>query len=221
MSKSTAILLAPPGGSALPGEAEAAALLAGGGIAAFPTDTFYGLGGSAFSAGAVEAVYALKGRPRGKPLPIVVADRDMAEAAAAAGLPESFGYLADGLWPGPLSLVVRAGPALPAAMLGPGRTVALRVPALPWLRSLLRRCGAPLISTSANPSGGAEIDDPAEVRRLFEGRIDLIIDGGRAPGGAVSTMVDLTRSEPVLLRPGAVPWARVLAALAARSHRQG
>lgn len=217
----TMILLVPPGGSFLPGEADAAALLAGGGIAAFPTDTFYGLGGSAFLARTAEAVYALKGRPRGKPLPIVVADREMAEAAAADGLPEAFGRLAEELWPGPLSLVVRAGPALPSAILGPGGTVAMRVPALPWLRSLLHRCGGPLISTSANPSGAAEIADPAEVRRLFDGRIDLIIDGGRTPGGAASTMVDLTRGEPVLLRSGAVSWDRILAALAVRPHRQG
>ncbi len=217
----TAILSAPPGGSALPGEADAAALLAGGGIAAFPTDTYYGLGGSAFLARAVEAVYALKGRPRGRPLPVVVADLEMAKAAAAGGLPEAFRRLAGELWPGPLSLVVRAGSALPAPMLGPGGTVAMRVPAVPWLRSLLRRCGWPLISTSANLSGAAEVDDPAEVRRLFEGRVDLIIDGGKTPGGAPSTMVDLTRGEPVLLRPGAVPWEKILAVLTARPHRQG
>jgi len=195
-------------------------VLGGGGIAVYPTDTFYGLGGSAFSVEAAEAVYALKGRQRGKPLPVVVADLEMA-AAAAADPPESFGRLAASLWPGPLSLVVRAGPGLPAAMLGPGGTVAMRVPALPWLRSLLRRCGFPLISSSANRSGAAEIDDSAEVRRLFQGSVDLIIDGGRTPGGAASTVVDLTKGEPVLLRPGAVPWDRILAALAGRPHREG
>ncbi len=97
----------------------------------------------------------------------------------------------------------------------------MRVPALPWLRSLLRRCGFPLISSSANRSGAAEIDDSAEVRRLFQGSVDLIIDGGRTPGGAASTVVDLTKGEPVLLRPGAVPWDRILAALAGRPHREG
>lgn len=216
----TAILFAPPEGIAMPGEARAAAILAGGGIAAFPTDTFYGLGGSALSARAVDGVYTLKGRPRGKPLPIVVADREMAETVAAPRLPEAFGRLAEELWPGPLSLIVRAGPVLPPAMLGPGGTVAMREPALPWLRSLLRRCG-PLISTSANLSGESETDDPAEVRRLFDGRVDLIIDGGRTPGGAASTMVDLTGVEPALLRAGAVPWDRVLAVLAAGTHRRG
>jgi len=135
-------------------------------------------------------------------------------SAAAADPPGSFARLADAFWPGPLSLVVRAGSGLPEAMLGSDRTVALRVPAVPWLRRLLLRLGAPLISTSANRTGEPEIDDFGPARRLFEGRVDMIVDGGRTPGGAASTIVDLTGAEPVLLRPGAVAWDRILAALA-------
>lgn len=209
----TRVFSASPGVPRLAAEEDAADLLSGGGIAVYPTDTFYGLGGCAVSAAAVDRIYALKGRFRGKPLSIVVADLEMA-GAAAADLPDVFGRLAASFWPGPLSLVVRAGPALPAAMLGPGGTVAMRVPALPWLRSLLRKIGSPLTATSANHSGGSEIDDPVEARRIFEGRVELVIDGGKTPGGAASTIVDLSRGEPRLLRPGAVPWDRVRAFLA-------
>lgn len=182
------------------------------GIAVYPTDTFYGLGGNAYSSAAVEKIYDLKGRRRDKPLSIVVADLEMAGLAAADPPAALFG-LAAAFWPGPLTLVLRARPGFPPAMLGPGGTVAMRVPALPWLRSLLAAAGFPLTATSANPTGEGEIDDPAEARRIFEGRVDLFIDGGRTPGGAVSTIVDLTGETPRLLRPGAVPWDDIQACL--------
>ncbi|MDD8024919.1 MAG: L-threonylcarbamoyladenylate synthase [Acidobacteriota bacterium] len=204
----TRILYALPDARSLPQEGEAAAILGRDGIAVYPTDTFYGLGGNAFSAAAVDRIYELKERFRDRPLPIVVSGLEMA-AAVAAVLPEAFRRLAAVFWPGPLSLVVPARPVLPAAMLGPGGTVAMRVPALPWLRGLLDRTGFPLTSTSANRSGASEIDAAAEARRLFEGRVDLMIDGGKTPGGAVSTIVDLSGPEPLLLRPGAVAWDRI------------
>ncbi len=192
--------------------AEIAAILRADGVMAYPTDTFYGLGVNAFSAAAVEKIYALKKRERGKPLSIVVADQAQARSAASL-VPSILDTLAGEFWPGPLTLVLKAGPVFPPEMLGPGGTIALRVPALAWLRGLLRLTGFPITATSANLSGDGGMDDQEAVRRVFDGRIDLIVDGGRTPGGAPSTIVDLTAGAPRLLRSGAIPWDRILAAL--------
>jgi len=179
---------------------------------AYPTDTFYGLGVNAFSAAAVEKIYALKRRDRGKPLSIVVADSAQARSVAK-DLPPALDILAGAFWPGPLTFVLNAARLFPPEMLGAGGTIALRVPALPWLCELLRRTGFPVTATSANLSGDNELDEPDEVRRIFEGRTELIVDCGRTPGGAPSTIVDLTAGAPRLIRPGVVSWNRILAAL--------
>jgi L-threonylcarbamoyladenylate synthase len=192
---------------------EIAAVLRADGVMAFPTDTFYGLGADALSSAAVEKIYALKRRDRGKPLAIVVADPAQARAFTRDH-PPALDILARSFWPGPLSLVLKAAPGFPPEILGFGGTVALRVPALPWVCELLGRTGFPVTATSANLSGDGELDDPEAVRAAFDGRTDLIIDGGRTPGGAPSTIVDLTAGAPRLLRPGALSWGRILAALA-------
>jgi len=183
--------------------APAAAALRADGILAYPTETFYGLGGLAFSARAVERIYGLKQRDRGKPLSVVIADLDMACEIAGA-LPPLFLDLAHAFWPGPLTLVARARPLFPPAMLGPGGSLAMRVPGTKWLREFLRMLGAPVTATSANLSGGAEISRPEEVIELFRGKVDIIVDGGPTPGGLPSTIVDLTSDKPVIVRPGAV-----------------
>ena len=129
----------------------------------------------------------------------------------AAPLPPVLVRLAGEFWPGPLTVVLKAAPGFPAALLGPDGTIGLRIPPAPWLRRLLFELSAPVTATSANLSGEKELADPAEVRRLFAGRVELIVDGGRTPGGRPSTVVDLTREPAVILRAGAVP-AEALAA---------
>ncbi len=180
------------------------AVLDAGGIIVYPTETFYALGASADSAAGMERIYRLKERERGKPLSIVVADLAMARASAAT-FPDPFERLAGGFWPGPLTLVVKARPGFPGAVLGPGGSIAMRVPGSAWLRALLAHLGRPLTATSANLSGQAEISGGAEAIRQFEGRVDLIVDGGDAPGGQASTIVDLTSIPPRVIRAGAVP----------------
>lgn len=193
------------GGALAPDDARLiTAILKGDGVLAYPTETFYGLGASALSGKAVEKIYALKRRDRGKPLSIIVADMAMAEKAADS-IPPAAKKLAKEFWPGPLTVVLKARPVFPAEMLGPGGSIAMRVPGVAWLRKLLKRLGSPLTATSANVSGAREISDPREVIRLFRGKIDLIIDGGTTPGGLPSTIVDLTLSQPRVLRSGAVP----------------
>ena len=180
--------------------------LRAGGSMAYPTETFYGLGVLAYSAEAVERIYALKRREAGKALSVVISDLDMAEAAAGP-LSAPFLALALAFWPGPLTLVAPARPLFPPRMLGPGGSLAMRVPGTPWLRECLRLLGAPVTATSANPSGGPEISRPEDAIALFLGKVDVIVDGGPTPGGLPSTIVDLTAARPRLVRAGAVPEA--------------
>jgi L-threonylcarbamoyladenylate synthase len=181
-------------------------------IAAYPTETFYALGAAAFSKRAVEKIYRLKKREQGKPLPVVASDLDMVKEISAS-LPSSFRLLAEEFWPGPLTLVLPAAAGLPEFLLGPGRTIAVRIPPHSWLRGLVREICQPLTATSANLSGEKELADPAEVIALFHGRIEIVVDGGPSPGGAPSTIVDLTSSEPRILRMGAIPEVRIRAVL--------
>ena len=189
-----------------------AAALREGAVAAYPTETFYALGAAAFSKKAVARIYRLKGRAAGKALSVVVPDLDMVREIAAT-LPPGFVALAGELWPGPLTLVLPAAPAVPDFLAGPGRTIAVRIPPLPWLRALVRELGEPLTATSANPAGERETADPAVVAATFGGRVDLLVDGGPSPGGLPSTIVDLSGERPRILREGRIPAARIEALL--------
>lgn len=200
-------------GRANAGEVRAvAASLREGAIAAYPTETFYALGAAAFSRKPVARIYRLKGRAAGKALSVIVPDLDMVRDVAAS-LPPGFIALAGELWPGPLTLVLPAAPAVPGFLAGPGRTIAVRIPPPPWLRALVRELGEPLTATSANRAGEKEISDPNEVSALFGGRIDLLVDGGPTPGGLPSTIVDLCGGRPRILRQGAIPESRIEALL--------
>jgi len=178
------------------------------GVMVYPTETFYGLGALAFSEKAVRKVYRLKKRERGKPLSVVISDFAMAESIACSVVP-LFRTLASEFWPGPLTLVIKARPIFPPQMLGPGGSLAMRIPKAVWLRELIRRLGIPITATSANISGEEEISRSEEVLRVFRRKTDLIVDGGPTPGGWPTTIVDLTSDEPRLLRTGAVPVSRL------------
>ena len=176
----------------------------------FPTDTLYALGCQALNAAAVERVRRAKGRDDGKPLPLVIADREQLSGLCAR-LPQALGPLAERFWPGPLSLVVPAGPNVPGAVTSGSGTVAVRVPALAFTRRVCRRVG-PVVSTSANRAGNPAPSTCAMAIRELGAFATLAVDGGE--GLAMpSTLVDLTGAEPRLLRPGAVPWDAVAAVL--------
>jgi L-threonylcarbamoyladenylate synthase len=185
-----------------PGESrEIATVLAGNGVIVYPTETFYGLGANWFSQKALQSIFEIKKRPSSKGLPVLVSGLEMAEGMAAE-LPPIFHILASRFWPGPLTLVLKAASHLPAELVGPGRTIGVRLPAFPWLQALIRETGVALVTTSANISGEGEIDLAEEVIRVFEGKVELIVDGGRTPGGKPSTVVDLTGEKPILIREG-------------------
>jgi L-threonylcarbamoyladenylate synthase len=196
----------------LPAAAEVARALLEGAVAAYPTETFYALGAAAFSRPAVDKIYSLKKRDASKPLSFVAADMDMVNGLVAE-MPPGFSALAAEFWPGPLTMVLPASSGLPAHVLGPGGTIAVRIPPLAWLRALVRELSEPLSATSANLAGDRELADPAEVRALFEGRVEIIVDGGPAPGGAPSTIVDLSGERPRVLREGRIPAGRIEAVL--------
>jgi L-threonylcarbamoyladenylate synthase len=181
-------------------------------IAACPTETFYALGAAAFSKKAVDKIYRLKRRDASKPLSVLASDLDMVGEIAAAPGP-SFTALVGEFWPGPLTVVLPAAAGVPEFLLGPGRTIAVRIPPLAWLRALVREMSEPLTATSANLSGESELADPAEVAALFGGKIDLIIDGGSTPGGLPSSIVDLSVDRPRILREGKIPAVRIRAVL--------
>ena len=184
-------------------------VLRGDGVMAYPTETFYGLGAACLSRAGIRKVYRLKKRDRRKPLSVIASDLDMVREFTAAPWPPILLRLAGEFWPGPLTVVLKAAAGLPAALLGPGGTIGLRIPPAAWLRKLLFALSTPVTATSANLTGEKELSEPSEVRGMFEGRVDLIIDGGPTPGGRPSTVVDLTRRPAVILRAGAIPAGRL------------
>ena len=191
--------------------ARAVEILRLGGVVAFPTDTLYGLAVDPRSAAAVAKVFAIKARDAQIAVPLVAADVQQVEAAGRMGDVER--RLAATFWPGPLTLVLPASDALAPAALGGGDTVAVRVPAHPVARTLADAFGFAITATSANPSGLPPTADPDDVRAALGDRLDLLLDGGRAPGGPPSTIVRIDRGRPTLVRAGAIAWDRVLESL--------
>ncbi|MXP65506.1 threonylcarbamoyl-AMP synthase [Roseomonas sp. M0104] len=191
----------------------AAALLRAGGLVAFPTETVYGLGADAGNAAAVARIFAAKGRPRFNPL---ISHFAAAEAAFAEVRADDRARLVAGrFWPGPLTLVLpRAERSRIDPLTGAGLpSLAVRVPAHPLARALLREAGVPVAAPSANRSGAVSPTTAAHVLDGLEGRIEAVLDGGACPVGLESTVLDLTGPQPLLLRPGGVPEAALAALL--------
>lgn len=186
-------------------------LLHQGGLAAFPTDTVYGVGALAFDAKAVESIYTAKMRPVEKAIPILIGKAEDLEIVTSS-LPPLAEKLASRFWPGPLTLVVPMNPALPN-IVSATKTVGVRVPNHPVARALLVEAG-PMAVTSANLSGQSNPRTAQDVWRQLNGRIPLILDGGEAPGGVSSTVVDCIGAEPTILRQGPISMEDIKFALA-------
>lgn len=183
--------------------AAAAAILRAGGLVVFPTETVYGLGANALDPAAVARIYAVKGRPAANPVIVHVADPDQV-AAVAGGWPAVAQRLAEAFWPGPLTLVLPKGPAVPNLVTAGGPTVAVRCPAYPIARELIRMAGVPVAAPSANRSGELSPTTADHAERSLGGLVDMILDGGPCPGGLESTVVDVTGPAVRLLRPGLI-----------------
>ena len=184
----------------------AASLLTPGSLLIYPTDTLYALGGRVLDAAAGAAVRRAKGREEGKPLPLVAADLEQARALCSAW-PEAADRLAAHFWPGPVTLVIPAAPAVPADITAGTGTIAIRVPDLELTRALCRRTG-PLVSTSANRAGGTPPVTCADALEAVGAAAALALDAGRGRAVA-STIVDLASTPPCLLRGGAISWEEI------------
>jgi L-threonylcarbamoyladenylate synthase len=178
------------------------ALLAAGGVAAVPTETFYGLAANPKSEGGVERVFQAKGRDNGSPLPVLFGAREQLEHLGVSAPPELLDrfFL---IWPAPLTVVLPIERPIAASR---GRlTLAVRMPATRALILLLESIGA-VTGTSANFAGEPPLDDPDAVAAAFEARLDMLVDGGKTPGDKPTTLIDATVEPPALLREGAHRW---------------
>lgn len=179
----------------------AASVLRHSGLAAFPTDTVYGVGAMAFVDEAVERLYTIKGRATDKAIAVLIG-RAEDLPKVSIGLTPLAEKLARIFWPGSLTLIVPKHAALPSAI-SANATVGVRMPNHPAAIDLLKRTG-PLAVTSANRSGEPSALTAAEVLAQLNGRIDVLLDGGHVPGGVPSTVVDCTGAEPLILREGPI-----------------
>jgi L-threonylcarbamoyladenylate synthase len=178
-------------------------ILLQGGLVAFPTDTYYALGAAATDAAAVARVFVAKRRPPTDPLPILVADREQWRSAVV-DLPNIALILAEYFWPGALTIVCRRAPHLPSALTGGGETIGVRQPKLPLALGLCRALGQPVTGTSANTHGMPAPVAASQVALDLAEAVDLILDGGRCPVARPSTVIDVTRTPPAIVRAGAV-----------------
>lgn len=189
---------------------QAVSLVNSGGMIAFPTDTVYGIGVSAFQAQAIERIFQVKERSSLKAIPILIADIETAKQITPPFAP-IVKSLAERFWPGPLTLIVPLLPSLPEN-LSPIPTIGIRVPDLQFTRALLRETG-PLAATSANVSGEPSALTAEEVDSQLGGKLELILDGGRSPGEMASTVLDCTGDRPQIVREGPLAWEDIQALL--------
>jgi L-threonylcarbamoyladenylate synthase len=179
----------------------AASIIKGGGVIAFPTDTVYGVGASAFQKAAIDRIYKIKERSKEKAIPILIGDPG--ELSIISSPPnQQIIQLMDQFWPGALTLILPIAPDLPNN-LSTSATIGVRIPDHELTRQLLRATG-PLAATSANLSGEESALSAQDVSQILGSKIDLILDGGRSKGGEASTVLDLTGADPVILRVGPI-----------------
>lgn len=183
--------------------AQAAQLIRNGGLVAFPTETVYGLGANALDSHALDRIFIAKGRPATDPLIVHIAHRDQLNDLAL-NIPLLAIELGKRLWPGPLTLVLKRNPRVPANLSAGRDTVAVRQPAHPVAAALIESAGVPIAAPSANLFSHPSPTTAAHVLHDLDGRLDLILDGGPTPIGVESTVLDLTTPIPTLLRPGGI-----------------
>ena len=182
--------------------ARAAEVIRSGGVVAFRTDTFYGLGPDPLNPSAVRKIKELKGREDGKPILLLISDDDQVDRFIQQS--EFFKLVARGHWPAPLTLIGAARPEVPTELTAGTNSLGVRLPDDENVRALVRACGGALTATSANVSGEPPARTAKEVARYFPQGIDLIVDGGEVTATEPSTVLDVSKSAPRLVREGAI-----------------
>jgi len=173
------------------------------GVVAYPTDTVYGLGAAMNNLKAVERIFEVKGRPKGMALPLLVADREQIKKIAV-NIPETAWQLIDKFMPGGLTIILQKADTVADIITAGNKTIGVRIPDHPVPIALIKGLGQPIVGTSANLSGQPSALTAEEVARQIGGSVDMIINGGRSPGGVESTVVNLSGTKPVILRAGAI-----------------
>lgn len=187
-------------------------VIRGGGVVAFPTETFYGLAVDPFNERALTRLFAVKQRPLDKAILLLIGCREQLSLLGQMPLPESFQLLMDHFWPGPLTIILPARPGLSPMLTGNTGTIGVRMSSHPVAQLLAEAVGGPITATSANLSGEIAACSAFEVRRDLAGLVDYIVDGGGTPGGSGSTIVRRSDDRWQLVRPGVIPYDRILAA---------
>lgn len=183
--------------------AQAAAILAGGGLVAFPTETVYGLGANGLNPHAVRAIYQAKGRPADNPLILHIAELSEVEKLAAE-IPPAAKLLMNNFWPGPLTIIFKRSKIVPDIITAGMDTVAIRMPVNNIARQIIRLAGVPIAAPSANISGRPSPTNAQDVKADLMGKVAVIVDGGSCAIGVESTVVDCTGAPPAVLRPGGI-----------------
>ncbi len=178
-------------------------ILKSAGVIAFPTDTFYGLGADPFNPKALSRIFSIKQRPVDKPLLVLIHSLEQL-ATLTSEVTDNSRLLMERFWPGPLTLIFKAAPDVPKELTAGTGTVGIRQPGHPFTRRLLQELGQPLTAPSANIHGEREPGTAQEVADIMVEKLDLIVDGGPAPGGKLSTVLDTTTDPPTVIREGAV-----------------
>ena len=186
-------------------------IIANGGLVAFPTETVYGLGASAFDPAAAKKIYAAKGRPSDNPLIVHIADKSQIAEIAVEITPDAQKVI-DAFMPGPITIILNKKSTVPDDVTAGLDTVAIRFPANETAQRLIKAAGVPIAAPSANLSGKPSPTTAAHVIADMTGRIDAIIDGGSCEVGVESTIVDFTGEKPEILRPGGVTYDDLKAA---------
>jgi L-threonylcarbamoyladenylate synthase len=174
-----------------------------GGVVAFPTETFYGLGADALELEALRKVFQIKGREENKPLLLLVADRTWLPGLVKK-IPPVAEQLIERFWPGPLTLVFEASPNLPSILTAHTGQIGLRISSHPVAQALVQAVGRAITATSANVTGQPSASLASEVFQTLGKQVDAILDGGKTAGGLGSTVLDVCGALPKILRQGAV-----------------
>lgn len=182
---------------------QAAKIILNGGLVAFPTDTLYGLGTNLFDVYSVKKVFEVKNRPPEKPLIALIGSDDDLHSLVT-DVPEIGKKFVEKYWPGPLTIIFKACEHIPKVVLAGGDTIAVRMPKSKISLALLAETGVPLTSPSANLSGEYSPMTAQDVYNQLNGKIDLILDGGKSKQTIASTLVDVTVDPPKVLRPGPI-----------------
>lgn len=182
---------------------KAAEILEKGEVIALPTDTFYALGADGLNPEAIKKVYEIKGREYKKPILFLISDRALLPSLVSE-IPPVAERLISSFWPGPLTIIFKASPKVPPALMGEGDKIGIRIPNNRIAREVSRLLGGPITGTSANLSGEPSPVSAESVISSLGKRLTLILDTGNTPGGLESTIIDVTLRPPKLVRKGKI-----------------